>query len=427
MPGQHESFTQFDKQKPRPPVDAGRRDMGATEKLWQVISVALILPYSFGKRKGYFMPRKKSFRRADNRFEYKLTIGKSIKGTPIRKSFYSTISKADAKRQAEEYKVAQEVSARTGTAFLESNYNFSEWADKWLATYKKPFVSRNTYTGYEGVVRLYLKPYFGSADLQDIRPADINLFAASVKDLSESHVKKIQMCLADIFETAIENDLCFKNPCRRARFTSAGQIHEKKVLTAAQIETVRKRAAAEMPAVAALLDTGLRRGELLGLMWSDLHLVHGEGTIQVQRSVASEAGSLVLNPPKKGSYRQNPLSDRAIDLFLSIPRSSLYVFPNAVGKLQDPDDFTSRVKRFMKQMHESDPDIPIMSPHEMRHTYGTNLRRSGVDIYTIQKVMGHKNINVTSGTYVHNELASLRTALFPAQKSDDNLTTKAGV
>lgn len=371
------------------------------------------------------MPRKKTTKRQDGRYEYKLTIGKSIKGTPIRKAFYSTVSLADAKRKAEEYKVAQEVAARTGTAFLEANYNFSEWADKWLTTYKKPFVSRNTYTGYEGIVRLYLKPYFGTADLQAIRPADINLFAASIKDLSESHVKKVQMCLADIFETAIENDLCFKNPCRRARFTSAGQKHEKKVLTAQQIEVVRARSVEDFPAVAALLDTGLRRGELLGLMWSDLNLKHGEGTIQVQRSVATEAGRLVLNPPKKGSFRQNPISDRTVDLFLSIPRTGLYVFPNEAGKLQDPDDFTKRVKTFMKRLHQEDESIPIMSPHEMRHTYGTNLRRSGVDIYTIQKVMGHKNINVTSGTYVHNELSSLRTALF--RKSDDKLTTKAQV
>ena len=372
------------------------------------------------------MPRKKSSKRADNRFEYKLTVGKSIKGTPIRKSFYSTVSRADAKRQAEEYKLSQEVAARTGSAFVETSYTFSSWADKWLTTYKKPFVGRNTYIGYEGIVRLYLKPYFGDADLQAIRPADINLFAASINHLSESHVKKVQMCLADIFETAIENDLCFKNPCRRARFSSAGKIHEKKVLTAQQIEFVRAKAVSEMSAVAALLDTGLRRGELLGLMWSDLNLKHGEGTIQVQRSVATEAGRLVIHPPKKGSFRQNPLSDRAVDLFLSLPRTGLYVFPNEAGKLQDPDDFTKRVKAFMRAVHREDESIPILSPHEMRHTYGTDLRRRGVDIYTIQKVMGHKNINVTSGTYVHNELDALRSAMFP-QNSDDILTTKAKV
>ena len=46
--------------------------------------------------------------------------------------------------------------------------------------------------------------------------------------------------------------------------------------------------------------------------------------------------------------------------------------------------------------------------HELRHTFGTDLRRRGVDIYTIQKVMGHKSIDVTTETYVHNEVGALK-------------------
>ena len=62
-------------------------------------------------------------------------------------------------------------------------------------------------------------------------------------------------------------------------------------------------------------------------------------------------------------------------------------------------------------MKELPPSIPILTAHEIRHTYGTYLRRHGVDIYTIQKLLGHKNISVTSEIYVHNEMETLRTAL----------------
>ena len=77
------------------------------------------------------MPRKKPTRK-DNRYEYKLTLGRDIHGKPLRKSFYSTVSLADAKKKAEEFRVASEVSARTGEAFVRKSYNFSQWARKWL-------------------------------------------------------------------------------------------------------------------------------------------------------------------------------------------------------------------------------------------------------------------------------------------------------
>lgn len=62
-------------------------------------------------------------------------------------------------------------------------------------------------------------------------------------------------------------------------------------------------------------------------------------------------------------------------------------------------------------MNTLSANIPRLTPHALRHTYGTNLRRSGVDIYTIQKLMGHKDINITSQAYVKNEVETLRDSL----------------
>ena len=56
------------------------------------------------------MPRKKPTRK-DNRYEYKITLGRDIHGKPLRKSFYSTVSLADAKKKAEEFRVASDIRA----------------------------------------------------------------------------------------------------------------------------------------------------------------------------------------------------------------------------------------------------------------------------------------------------------------------------
>ena len=65
----------------------------------------------------------------------------------------------------------------------------------------------------------------------------------------------------------------------------------------------------------------------------------------------------------------------------------------------------------MHRLNEAHPEVPILTAHELRHTYGTYLRRHGADIYTIQKLLGHKDINVTAEIYVHNELDTLREAV----------------
>ena len=79
--------------------------------------------------------------------------------------------------------------------------------------------------------------------------------------------------------------------------------------------------------------------------------------------------------------------------------------------VQNPSAWSKRLVNLMDRAHALRADIPVLTAHELRHTYGTKLRRDGVDIYTISKVLGHRDINVTSNVYVKNDLEALRTAL----------------
>jgi integrase len=64
----------------------------------------------------------------------------------------------------------------------------------------------------------------------------------------------------------------------------------------------------------------------------------------------------------------------------------------------------------MSDFHKIYPEIQPLTAHELRHTRGTELRRNGADIYTIQKLMGHKDINVTANIYVHDDVETTRKA-----------------
>ena len=95
------------------------------------------------------MPRSKKEKpnRSDGLYEVKVTVGRKVNGTLIRKSFYSSVSKADAKKKAERYLIEKEVAERTIGQFVDQDVTFKEWAIKWLETYKKGKVKGNTYSG----------------------------------------------------------------------------------------------------------------------------------------------------------------------------------------------------------------------------------------------------------------------------------------
>lgn len=71
-----------------------------------------------------------------------------------------------------------------------------------------------------------------------------------------------------------------------------------------------------------------------------------------------------------------------------------------------------------------DCNLPFLTLHELRHTYGTVLREKGVDIYSISKLLGHASIEVTAKIYVHNDLEVLRSAI-EGKDFDTYLTPKS--
>ena len=119
-------------------------------------------------------PKKEKPNHASGMYEVKITIGHTFDGKPIRKSFYSSVSKSAAKAKAEQFKIDQAVSMQTDTPFVSKKECFDTWAIKWLETYKLNKVKENTYTAtYKTHIERYLIPYFKKAKLAEIKQIDI--------------------------------------------------------------------------------------------------------------------------------------------------------------------------------------------------------------------------------------------------------------
>lgn len=368
------------------------------------------------------MARKRQ-KRSDGTFEIKITIGHDSNGKIIRKSFYSAKSVADAKRKAEEYKHSLATEKLNLGDPVRKSALFSEWAETWLEVYKKPFVSEATYRStYEAYVYNHMIPYFGRRQLCGITQADVQKYFSIKANKSQSFLNKNRFILSAIFDTAIENDLCERNPVKHIKYASKQIKHNKKALTDEQIELLEQCAKGKRPEIILLLNTGLRRGELCGLQWTDINLK--AKTLTVNRAIAESGGRCSVNPPKFHSYRTIPLNSKALDVLQQQPRKSIWIFPARTGGFLRPDKWTDMLEKFMRQLL---PELQCTS-HELRHTYGSFLRRHGVDIYTIQQILGHKDINVTAGTYVHADIEAIRTEIEAANHdtNHDKREAKAG-
>ncbi len=182
-------------------------------------------------------PKKEKPTHSSGMFVYKATIGHTFDGKPIRKAFYSSTSKETAKAKANQYIIDKEVADRTGEAFVSNaSTTFEAWANKWLETYKKGVVKDHTYHfTYKSNIDKYLIPYFGKAKINDIQQIDIQQYFNKVrgtdgKFLAKSTLDKQKVILKSMFDAAIDNDLCIKNPVKNISI-NIYQVWQKNMFT----------------------------------------------------------------------------------------------------------------------------------------------------------------------------------------------------
>ena len=208
------------------------------------------------------------------RYEYKLSLGKRPDGSLIRKSFYSTKSKADARKKAERYSAKYELALLCDAPEAKPSIRFSVWAIQCLELYKKPYIKGNTYNGtYLTPVKRHLIPYFGDMNLDEIRPFHIQEYINKAsKKFAPETVKKDYTILSFILQHAADNDLCKSNPAVKSiRLPKVESQATKRAYTQVQYDTVYAFAAQHPKglAIMLLMETGITRSELLGLRWED--------------------------------------------------------------------------------------------------------------------------------------------------------------
>lgn len=350
------------------------------------------------------MARPKKSNRSDGRFEIQRKIGEDANGKRVVKSFYG--ANKDEALAAYHAFLNQEEKKREERARM----LFKKWVEEWLYTYKEPDVKPTTFlTTYERPCRNYILPYFKDTYIQDITPLMIKAFINSISDRSQSLLDKVVICLRGIFETAVDNDVLQKNPCRNVDAKSRATKNEKRVYDKASVDFLCSSDHKYGLLIHILLRMGLRCSELCGLKWEDVDF--DKGTLTVERALTTEGGRVYIGDPKSfNSRRTLPIPDDLLIRMRSERGEGFIAMLN--GHHITPDHFAERQLEAFYNYMKVDKNLRL-STHELRHTCGTLLYEDTRDIYHVSRFLGHSDIAITSKTYVHSEMTQRKVNLSP--------------
>lgn len=342
---------------------------------------------------------KKATPNADGYYRVTRVIGHNMDGTPIKKVFCSKKSKEDAMRKADAF----------ATKNMYGNISFEEWANKWLWDYKEPFVRENTFEyTYRQTLENHLLPYFKHLKLCDITHAMVQNYFNEKRHFSTSALSKMKICLTQIFDTAIANQIINYNPCTSIKFASTKEKAKTETYTEEEVEHIVGLTYIHRFGIYIhiLIRMGLRISELCGLRWEDINFENG--TMTIQRACTDLNGKAVINAPKSAkSNRTIPIPQDLLKE-LKNERKKGYIVISPTNKLITPRTFTSRrYDVFFEEL-----GIKKLSPKQMRHTVGTLLYEKCHDIYAVKAFLGHSDITVTSNVYVHSNPQDLAKQLF---------------
>ena len=239
------------------------------------------------------------------------------------------------------------------------------------------------------------------------------------KGLSAKTVRNIHQIISSALKLANEQRLIARNPADGCALPKA-ERKEMQTLPVEQLTSFLREAKDSGVYELYYLDlaTGLRRGELLGLKWTDVDL--DRGVLKIQRAISRQNGKVVEAPLKtKNAYRTLPLSADAIDVLMQQRRktgNSEWVFPSPTGGPMSPDSVLHMLHRVLKRA-----GLPKVRFHDLRHTFATLALQNGVDVKTVSGVLGHFSAGFTLDTYAHVTTSAKR----EAAKTMGNLLSRA--
>ena len=296
------------------------------------------------------------------------------------------------------------------------NMTLGDWMTRWLLALEVENLAA-------GSLRLYalharrISCHIGHIPLQKLTRADVGVLAATLNTkpgpkggvLSPASRRSVIGVLSHALSDAVKAGHIRTNPAHGVSRPTVRQ-REMHTWSAEALATFLQATREDRlgPLWHMLATTGLRRGEVLGLQWSDIDFDHGRLALQRQR--VSSGYEVCETPTKTGTGRPVGLDPDTIAVLRSWKarqasehlqwgpawQNSGHIFTREDGAPWHPD----RVQKLF-QAAQVGVDVPRIRMHDLRHGWATYALRGGVHPKVVQERLGHANIKITLDTYSH--------------------------
>ena len=349
-------------------------------------------------------------KRNDGRWEARIIIGHKNDGTPMYKSAFAKTQKSALKQLHQLLDLYRDVDLTE-----ECRMTLGEWMDKWMDEYMIFTIKENTIKGYRSQIDHQIKPFIGHKQLASLTTADIQKFYNKIKKegrvhphpihghvLSDSMVRKIHMMLHEAMEVAVRERYIVRNPTDNTTIPKKTTT-EKQVLDDSQLNRFLEAIQGEPywhDFFYVEVMTGLRRGEICGIKWSDIDF--NEGTLCIKRSVSTkEGGGVSIGETKTDAGVRTIIMPPSVATLLWKKRSDAineWVFPHYTNPSDPlhPSSAYKKLKTLLKRL-----ELPLLRFHDLRHTFATQATDGGVDPKTLAGILGHTDASFTLDTYTH--------------------------
>ena len=303
------------------------------------------------------------------------------------------------------------------------NYTVLSLVEKYVSL--KTGVRHNTKAGYQTVINVLKKDVFGSKRIDKVKLSDAKAWLIKLQQedgRGYSSIHSIRGVLRPAFQMAENDDLIRKNPFQfeLASVIVNDSVTRESITRKQQREYLKfvqedKHFSRYYGGIFILFHTGLRISEFCGLTLEDIDFKEKRIRVNHQLQRTSKMKYVIEVPKTESGVRYVPMTDDVAECFQRIIKNR--IAPSAEPTVDGYTGFLFLDKndmpmvalhweKYMQHIREKYNSIykvpmPKVTPHVCRHTFCSNMAKSGMNPKTLQYIMGHSDISVTLNTYTH--------------------------
>lgn len=269
-----------------------------------------------------------------------------------------------------------------------------DYADDWLTRKRK--LKETTRVNYQKYLSEYIIPELGNRNIGLITPADVQKLLDNHRGLAEKTLKDMKGILSQIFQYAISDGIISKNPCSSKDLEiPSSKKKNRQALPVNQYQEIISHlpilTGFDRRFLAICLFTAMRRGEILGLRWEDIH----HNKIHIKRNVTHPQRNApeISSPKTKAGIRSIPLIEPLVEMLAPFEQSGFVI--------GGEKPLTLSAYRAMWKRITNDIDLHGATPHILRHSYLTYAVGATNDYKTVQGISGHADVFTLLNRYAH--------------------------